>query len=150
MGKSIQLKLAALVHLFTTGIVIAYASEAKDFVEGIEAIPIEAFKYVAGVAFAFGSAATLIKVARRDIIIKNLPLEILKDLVCSVAAGMLVFAFTSWIGLSMWPQFGLIMLAGFGGTQVLDVALSKGFFPWLNQVLGRLGGGPAANDNKTP
>lgn len=142
MGKSIQLKLAALVHLFITGIVIAYAAESKAVVAGIESIPLESVRWVAGVSFAFGSVATIIKVAKRDIAIKNLPLEIIKDLVSSVAAGVLVFAFTSWIELSMWPQFILIMLAGFGGTQVLDVALAKGFFPWLNAILGRLSGSP--------
>lgn len=137
MGNSIQLKLSALVHLLIIGTVCAYAADAKEFVEGFESIPFAAFKYVAGVAFAAGSAATLIKVARPDVIVKNLPVEILKDLVCSVVAGLLIFCFTSWIGLTMWPQLGLILMAGFGGTQVLDVALAKGFFPWLSNVLGR-------------
>jgi hypothetical protein len=139
VGKSLQLRLALLVHLFITGSVFAYASEAKDFVAGIESIPLEAFKYVAGVAFASGSAATLIKVARPDIVVRNLPLEVVKDLACSVVAGMLIFAFTSWMGLSMWPQLALILMAGFGGTRVLDMALAEGFFPWLSRAMGRMG-----------
>lgn len=142
MGKSIQLKLCALVHLFIIATAFAYAADAKEFVAGIEAIPLDAFKYVAVVAFAAGTGATLIKVARPDIVVRSLPLEIAKDLFCSVLAGTLVFAFTSWLGLTMWPQLILILMAGFGGTQVLDVALAKGFFPWLSVVLGRLSGSP--------
>lgn len=150
MGKSIQLRLAALVHLFITGTVIAYAAEAKAVIAGIESIPLESVRWVAGVSFAFGSVATIIKVAKRDIAVKNLPLEIAKDLVSSVAAGVLVFAFTSWLEVPMWPQFILIMLAGFGGTQVLEVALAKGFFPWLNGILGRLSGAPVPKDGEAP
>lgn len=142
MGKSIQLKLCALVHLFIIASAFAYAADAKDFVAGIEAIPFAAFKYVAVVSFAAGTGATLIKVARPDIIIQRLPIEIAKDLFCSGLAGLLVFFFTSWIGLTIWPQLILILMAGFGGTQVLDVALAKGFFPWLSSVLGRLSGPP--------
>lgn len=138
MAKSLQLKFALLVHLFITWTAFAYASDPKDFVAGIESIPLDAFKYVAGVSFAAGSAATLIKVARPDIVIRNLVLEVIKDLVSSVVAGMLVFFFTSWMGLSMWPQLGLILMAGFGGTRVLDMALAEGFFPWLSKAMGRL------------
>jgi hypothetical protein len=149
VGKSIQLKLAALVHLFATCIVVAYAADAKEIASGIESIPLGSIRWVAGVSFCFGSVATIIKVAKRDVAVRNLPLEIAKDLVSSVAAGVLVFAFTSMIGLSMWPQFILIMMAGFGGTQVLDIALAKGFFPWLNGVLGRISGTPAGKDTGT-
>lgn len=142
MAKSLQLKLAIVVHLFITGTVFAYAADAKEFVSGLDSIPLEAFQRVAALAFAAGSAATLIKVARPSVSIRNLPLEIIKDLFCSVLAGMLIFAFTNWLGVGVWPQFVLVLLAGFGGTQVLDMALAKGFFPWLSGVLGRLGGTP--------
>lgn len=142
MGKSIQLKLCALVHLLIIATAFAYAADANEFVAGIEAIPLAAFKYVAVLSFAAGTGATLIKVARPDVIVRSLPLEIAKDLFCSVIAGVLVFGFTSWVGLTMWPQLILILMAGFGGTQVLDVALAKGFFPWLSSVLGRLSGPP--------
>lgn len=153
MAKSLQLKLAIVVHLFITGTVFAYAADAKEFVSGLDSIPLEAFQRVAALAFAAGSAATLIKVARPSVAVKNLPLEIVKDLFCSVLAGMLIFAFTNMAGLSMWPQFVLVLLAGFGGTQVLDMALAKGFFPWLSSLLGRLGGAvpptPRSEDKPT-
>lgn len=137
MAKFVQLKIAIVIHLLITWSAVAYAADANSFVLGIEAIPLEAFGYVAGIAFASGSAATLIKVARPDIIVRNLFLEVVKDLVASVVAGMLVFFFTSWMGTSIWPQLGLILLAGFGGTRVLDVAIADGLFPWLSKVMGR-------------
>lgn len=155
MGKNIQLKFAALVHLFATGTVFAYAAETKAIVSGLESIPLESVRFAAGVAFAFGSVAMIIKVAKRDTAIKNLPLEIIKDLFSSVAAGVLVFAFTAWVEVPVWPQLILVMMAGFGGTQVLEVALAKGFFPWLNTVLGRLSAAPPpvvppVNEEPTP
>jgi hypothetical protein len=150
VGKSIQVKLCALVHLLIIGTAFAYAADANDFVAGIESIPLDAFKYVAMVAFAAGTGATLIKVARPDVVVKRLPIEIAKDLFCSGLAGMLVFFFTSWVGLTIWPQLILILLAGFGGTQVLDVALAKGFFPWLSTVLGRLSGPVPPSDSSKP
>lgn len=147
MGKSIQLKLAALVHLLILGSAFAYAAEVKTVFDGLESLPIEAFKSAAIISFAAGTGATLIKVARPDIVIRNLALEIVKDLFCSMLSGVLVFGFTSWVGLTIWPQFILVLLAGFGGTQVLDMALAKGLFPWLSTVLGRIAG-PPANQNK--
>lgn len=136
MAKLVQLKIAILLHLLVTWSAVAYAADTTSFVSGIESIPLQALGYVAGIAFASGSAATLIKVARPDIIVRNLFLEVVKDLVSSVVAGMLVFFFTSWMGTTIWPQLGLILLAGFGGTRVLDVALADGFFPWLSKAMG--------------
>lgn len=154
MAKFVQLKIAVVLHLLITWSALAHAADASAFVSGIESIPIEALGYVGGIAFASGSAATLIKVARPDVMVRNLFLEVFKDLVSSVVAGMLVFFFTSWLGTSMWPQLGLILLAGFGGTKVLDVALADGLFPWLSRAMGRLPEAaparPTTNEETTP
>lgn len=138
MAKLVQLKIAVILHLLITWSAIAHAADASTFVSGIEAIPLEAFGYVAGIAFASGSAATLIKVARPDVVVRSLALEVTKDLVSSVVAGMLMFFVTSWREVPLWPQLGLILVAGYGGTKVLDLALADGLFPWLGKALGRL------------
>lgn len=137
MAKTLQLKIAILLHLLLTWSAFAYAAEENSFVAGIESIPLKAIGLVLFISVVGGSASTLTKIARPDIVVKSLVLEICKDLVCSVAAGMLLFLFTSWWTWNFWGQATMILMAGYGGAKVLDFSLAEGFFPALARALGR-------------
>lgn len=140
MAKSLQLRYAAWYILIVqwAGWSTAYAAE-NPLVTGIEAIPIKAFIYVLALSIIGGTAGTLAKLSRNDIVVRNLPLEIAKDIVASLVAGLLVFFFSSWWeSINFWLQAALVTMAGYGGSRVLDVALVDGFFPWMQRVFGRV------------
>lgn len=137
MAKSVQLKWAIWIYLLLNWTAVAYASESP-FVAGIETIPVKAVAYVFGLAIIGGAAGTLTKLSRPDIVVRNLPLEITKDIVASLAAGLLVFFFTSWWdNINFWLQAAFVTMAGYGGSKVLDLALADGFLPWLQRAFGR-------------
>lgn len=140
MAKSLQLKYAIQAYLIINWCLFstAYAAESP-FVIGIEAIPAKAFLYVLALSIVGGAAGTLTKLSRPDIIVRNLPLEITKDIFASVVAGMLVFFFTSWWEtVSFWLQSALITLAGYGGSKVLDMMLIDGAMPWFREFMQRV------------
>lgn len=137
MAKSVQLKWAIWIYMLLNWTAVAYASESP-FVAGIEKIPAKAVVYVFGLAVLGGAAGTLTKLARTDIVVRNLSLEITKDIVASLAAGVFVFLFTSWWDdINFWLQAAFITLAGYGGSKVLDLALADGLLPWMQRVFGR-------------
>lgn len=137
MAKSYQLKYAALIYLGVFWCAVAYAAE-NPLVEGIEAIPGKAVLYVLALSIVGGAAGTLTKLARPDIVVHNLALEIAKDVLTSIVAGLLAFFFTSWSNsISFWPQAILITMAGYGGSKVLDMALADGFIPWFQRMFGK-------------
>lgn len=137
-AKSLQLKKAIWAYLLVNWSVVAYAAE-NPLVQGIEAIPVKAFLYVLALSVVGGAAGTLTKLTRPDIVVRNLPLEISKDMMASIVAGMLAFFFSSWWnGINFWLQAGLVTLAGYGGSKVLDAALADGFFPWMQRVFGKV------------
>lgn len=138
MAKSLQLKHAIWVYLCFWWSAVAYAAE-NPLVEGIEAIPLKAMIYVFALSIVGGAAGTLTKLSRPEIIVRNLTLEITKDIMASLVAGMLVFFFTSWWkeDMNFWLQAAAVTMAGYGGSKVLDLALADGFLPWLQRVFGR-------------
>jgi hypothetical protein len=137
VAKSLQLKIALVLHLLLTWSAFAYAAEENSFVAGMESIPLKAIGLVFFISVVGGSASTLTKIARPDVVIRSLVLEIAKDFVCSITAGLLVFLFTSWWTWNFWGQATMILLAGYGGSKVLDFGLAEGFFPALSRALGR-------------
>lgn len=147
MAKSLQLKYAIWTYLLMTWSVVAYAAE-NPLVAGIEAIPLKAVLYVFALSIVGGAAGTLTKLARPDIQVRNLPLEIAKDMVASVAAGLIVFFFTSWWDdVNFWLQAALVTMAGYGGSKVLDLALADGFLPWLQRAFGRAASEPPRRED---
>lgn len=150
MAKSLQLKIALVLHLLLTWSAFAYAAEENSFVAGMESIPLKAIGLVLFISVVGGSASTLTKIARPDVVVRSLILEIVKDFVCSIAAGLLVFLFTSWWTWNFWGQATMILLAGYGGSKVLDFSLTEGFFPALGRALGRTTVPPVAVPPVTP
>lgn len=115
---------------------VAFAAET-DLAKGIESIPFQSIKYVLIFSAIGGAAGTLNKIANPNNNVRSVWLEVLKDMVCSLAAGMLVFFFVSSTPLSFWLQAAFITLAGVGGSRVLDQGLDNGLFPWLGRFFGR-------------
>lgn len=137
MAKSYQLKLAIWFYLVFNWTAVAWAAESP-LVAGIESIPLKAMVYVFALSIVGGAAGTLTKLSKPEVIVRNLPLEITKDIVASVAAGMLIFFFTSWWdSINFWLQAAMVTMAGYGGSKVLDFALADGFFPWMQRAFGR-------------
>lgn len=138
MAKSVQLKTAIWAYLSLTWSAMAYAAE-NPFVAGIDAIPQKAIAYVFGLAIIGGAAGTLTKLSRPDTVVRNLPLEIVKDIVASIVAGMLAFFIASWVDkFDFWLTAIAITMAGYGGSKVLDFALVEGFMPWARDLLRRV------------
>jgi hypothetical protein len=114
----------------------AYAAELS-FAEGIETVPFKAVVYVFFLSVLGGMAATLPKMLSPAIVIKNLPLEIIKDVVCSFVAGLILFLISIW---QEWPwslTCLLVLLGGAGNAKVIDLALNNGLFPKLGQAFGK-------------
>lgn len=140
MAKSLQLTNAIRAYLIINWCLFstAYAAESP-FVIGIEAIPAKAFLYVLALSIVGGAAGTLTKLSRPDTIVRNLPLEITKDIFASIVAGLLAFFTTSWFdSVSFWLQSAIITVFGYGGSKVLDVALMDGAIPGLREFMQRV------------
>lgn len=154
MAKSFQLKHAVWVYVFLNWSALAYAAE-NTMVSGIESIPAKAIVYVLSLSIVGGAAGTLTKLARPDVAVRNLPLEITKDIFASVVAGMLAYFFTNWksaggVSMDFWLQAAIVTIAGYGGSKFLDLVLVDGIGPWLKTILQRIlgvapkdGNGPA-------
>lgn len=138
MAKSLQLKYAIWCCLILNWGAVAYAAE-NPLVQGIESIPLKAFGYVLALSIVGGTAGTLTKLARPDLIVRNLPLEITKDMLASIVIGMLVFFFTSWWdSINFWLQAAMITIAGYSGSKGLDMLLIDGAMPWFRQFMQRV------------
>ena len=137
MAKSVQLKWAFFFYLFAFWCAAAYAAET-DLAKGIESIPFAAIKYVIIFSLIGGAAGTLNKISNPDIIIKRVWLEVLKDMVCALAAGMVIFFLVSWTPISFWLQAAFITLGGVSGSKVLDQGVDQGLFPWIGRVFGKV------------
>jgi hypothetical protein len=139
VAKSLQqLKFAIWVNILLTWSAVAYAAE-NPFVAGVDAIPLKAIVYVLALAFVGGLAGTLTKLAKPDVIVRNLPLEISKDMVSSIVSGILAFLFSSYLdNINFWLQAAFITIAGYGGSKVLDMALADGLTPFLQRVFGKV------------
>jgi hypothetical protein len=139
-----QLRLVAWIIITIAWSATVVAAEKDRFVTGIEAIPYEALKYVLFIVAISGSAATLTKLTKENApIIKNLPLELLKDGVTSFAAGVFAFFVTSWQSdfIPFWLQAVIIFMAGYGGSRFLEAVYADGFTSvvknFINRMLGK-------------
>lgn len=114
-----------------------YATELT-FAEGIETIPFKAIVYVFGMSVLGGMAATLPKLVNAPNVIQNKTLEIIKDIVCSFVAGLILFLVAIW---QEWPwslTCLLVLLGGAGNAKFIDVVLNNGFFPRVAQFFGKM------------
>lgn len=143
MAKSLQLKIALWVYLCAFWGAAAYAAET-DLAKGIESIPFAAIKYTVMFSLIGGAANTLNKITKVDVLIKSVWLEVVKDMFCGLAAGMLVFLMVSWTPMPFTIQAALITLGGAGGSRVIDRGVEDGLFGWMADIFNRLRGAPPA------
>jgi hypothetical protein len=134
--RDLQLKRFFLMLFGTIWSVSAWAAQTT-FVGDLADIPPAAVAVSVLLAIIGGAAFTAQKMADPTVVVKSVVLEIIKDTLNSVVAGILTFFVLSWAG---WPavlQAAGITIAGYGGSRVLEGYLNAG----LSRIL-RLGAKP--------
>jgi hypothetical protein len=120
---TLQLKRFVSIWLMVFWSAAAAAAQAT-FAHDLRDIPPAAVAISILLAVIGGAAYTASKLAAVEVQVKSVPLEITKDVLTSVVVGLLVFFAGSYFE---WPsvvQAGLITLAGYGGSRVLEPALA--------------------------
>lgn len=107
------------------------------FVTDLSAIPVAAVAVASGIALLGGASATLARIASPEVVIRNLPLEICRDILSSLVAGLGTFFLCAWREAPPLLAAVGILVAGYGGSRVVDRYLAVG----LTQI-DRLGGKP--------
>lgn len=146
MPKNRQLTEALIGYFFLFWAASVLAA-GNAFEEGIKEITALVALGVCVMAGGGGVAGTLSKVANPEHPIKNVAVEMLKDLAGSIVFGWLVYFFTTWA--PFWAQAGLIIMAGFGGSKALDRFVDSQLGPMLGGITERIFGKSAAKD-ETP
>lgn len=136
MRDSLQLKKIYLAWMAMMWTVSAWAAQVT-FVTDLASIPIAAVAVAILIALIGGSAAHLAKIAHPDVVIKSVLLESLKDMMASLSAGLATFFVLAWRESPPLLTAGCILIAGYGGSRILDRALGAG----LSQI-DRLAGKP--------
>lgn len=149
VAKNVQLKRVLWAYLLFCWASVVYASELT-FAEGIDSIPLKAIGYVLVLSIVGGMGATLPKIVNPEIVIRNVPLEVVKDVVCSIVAGLIIFFTAIEMGWSWSLTCLLILLGGAGGAKFIDLLLNNGFFPRVAHFFGKVpipAVPPQRNDN---
>lgn len=143
MPKNRQVTEALVGYLLALWGVSVFAADGSAFAEGMRSITREVVLGVLVLSGAGGLAGTLSKVCNPEKPIRNVALEMAKDMVGSIVLGTLVFCFTVWIEwLSFGAQAGLIILAGVGGSKALDRLVDTRLNGALDSILDRVLGKP--------
>lgn len=138
MAKSaIELSRIIWFYLLFLWASFGYATELS-FAEGIETIPFKAIVYVFGMSVLGGMAATLPKLVNNPAQIQNKTLEVVKDVVCSFVAGLIVFLVAIWQEWTWSLTCLLVLLGGAGNAKFIDLVLNNGFFPRVAQAFGKV------------
>ena len=99
----------------------------ETFAHDLTSIPLGAIAVAMSLAFIGGLAFTTQKIAKPDTTVHSVPLEIFKDIVNSLAAGLAAFFLGSWCALPLFAQALLITVAGYGGSRFLEQVLTESF-----------------------
>lgn len=134
MAKNVQLKYAILIYLSLFWCVAAYAAEIT-LEQGLRSVSGFTVLAIIVLSAVGGAGGTLIRMASPNApIVRNLPLEIAKDIVCSILAGSLGFLFSSWYKWEVWyPTAIIITTCGFGGSKILEIYLNEGIIPYMKK-----------------
>lgn len=104
----------------------ASASAATSFASDLSSIPLDGVVVAITLSLVGGAAGTLQKIASPDVAIKSLPLEIAKDILVSLVAGLVTYSLCAWQEIPLLLQPGCITIAAYGGSRVLERYLSAG------------------------
>lgn len=105
----------------------AAAAAQVAFAHDITSIPMGAIAVAMALAFIGGLAFTTQKIAKPDIVVRSIPLEIFKDIINSLVAGLAAFFLGSWCSVPPFAQALLITVAGYGGSRFLEQLLTEVF-----------------------
>lgn len=109
--------LFALAWMSTTQL---YAQEVSNFGGNLQTIPVKSLVYVGVLAFLGGLASTLQKFSNPRIRVYRVWVEICKDMVTSVVAGMLAFFLAEQTKSPVMLEATVITVAGWAGSKYLD------------------------------
>lgn len=110
---------------------------SSTFASDLSSIPVAAVVVAIALSLIGGAAATLQKIANPEVVVKSLALEIAKDILGSVVAGLVTYSLCAWQEIPLLLQPGCITIAAYGGSRVLERYLSAGM-----SRIDRLGGKP--------
>lgn len=116
-----QLVWAWLITFWSAGACAAQATFAGD----LAAIPPAAIAVSVLLAVIGGAAFTAQKMAGPTTVVKSVALEIIKDILASIVAGLLTFFICSWLNFAAVLQAACITIAGYGGSRVLERYLNS-------------------------
>ncbi|MDQ1923949.1 phage holin family protein [Massilia pseudoviolaceinigra] len=102
------------------------ATAATNFASDLSSIPLDGVAVAVTLSLVGGAAGTLQKIASPDVVIKSLPLEIAKDILISLVAGLVTYSLCAWQEIPLLLQPGCITIAAYGGSRVLERYLSAG------------------------
>lgn len=134
--RNMQLKQLVWAWLITIWSASAWAAQAT-FAGDLAAIPPAAVAVSVLLAIIGGAAFTAQKMADPATVVKSVALEILKDILASIVAGLLTFFICSWLNFAAVLQAACITIAGYGGSRVLERYLNSALLR-----IDRLGGKP--------
>ena len=134
--RNLQLKQHVWAWLITLWSASAWAAQAT-FAGDLAAIPPAAVAVSVLLAIIGGAAFTAQKMADPATVVKSVALEILKDILASIVAGLLTFFMCSWLNFAAVLQAACITIAGYGGSRVLERYLNSALLR-----IDRLGGKP--------
>ncbi|MES2262077.1 MAG: phage holin family protein [Pseudomonadota bacterium] len=119
MRHNVQLKQLCWAWLATIWSCSAWAAQAT-FAGDLAAIPPAAFAVSVLLAVIGGAAFTAQKMADPATVVKSVLLEIVKDILASIVAGLLTFFICAWMEFAAVLQAACITIAGYGGSRVLE------------------------------
>lgn len=125
MRDTLQLKKICWAWLGALWTASAAAAQVT-FVTDLAAIPVAAVAVAVVIALLGGCASTLAKIASPEVTIRNLPLVVMRDILASLVVGLVTFFVCAW---REWPPLlaaACILVAGYGGSRVLDRYLAAG------------------------
>ena len=136
MRDYLQLKQVAWAWLLTLWSTTAWAATAT-FASDLSKIPVAAVAVAIVLALIGGATATLQKIANPETVVKSVRLEVAKDILSSVVAGLVTYSVCAWQEFPLLLQPACITIAGYGGSRVLERYLAAGM-----SRIDRLGGKP--------
>lgn len=137
VARNVQLRQVLWVYLLFCWGSVAYATEIT-FADGINSLTMNVVGHVLVLSILGGMAGTLPKIVNPAVQIRSIPLEILKDTICSLVAGLIFFFVAVELRLSWAWTCLLLLLGGAGGAKVIDLVLNNGLFPRIAQFFGKL------------
>lgn len=105
----------------------AIAGGSVTFDQDLANVAPEAIALTLVLSLLGGVANTLQKLARVDAPpVRSVTLEVAKDLVVGVVAGLAAFFISEWMEWKWALEALAVTLAGYGGSRVLDAVLNRG------------------------